>query len=117
MINNPYIEQITERLQELNPHLIMLFGSYAYGTPSEDSDIDLLVVTNDDFIPANFEEKMNVHLSVSQHIFELSMLVPIDLVVYTLPMYEKFITQNSQFANDITTKGVRLYEKYNKTVA
>ena len=35
----------------------MLFGSYAYGVSNEDSDVDLLVVTNDDFIPQNFAEK------------------------------------------------------------
>ena len=33
---------IVERLKPLNPDKIILFGSYAYGTPNEDSDIDFL---------------------------------------------------------------------------
>ena len=53
-----YIQQLKESLIELNPFLIMLFGSYAWGTPHKDSDIDLLVVTNDDFIPKNYDEKL-----------------------------------------------------------
>ena len=30
---------------------IILFGSYAYGDPTDESDLDILVVTGDDFIP------------------------------------------------------------------
>jgi predicted nucleotidyltransferase len=35
---------IVERLKPLNPDKIILFGSYAYGTPNEDSDIDLFLL-------------------------------------------------------------------------
>jgi len=37
-------EEIVERLKPLNPDKIILFGSYAYGTPNEDSDIDLFLL-------------------------------------------------------------------------
>lgn len=36
--------EIIERLKPLNPDKIILFGSYAYGTPNEDSDIDLFLL-------------------------------------------------------------------------
>jgi predicted nucleotidyltransferase len=38
--------EIIERLKTLNPDKIILFGSYAYGTPNEDSDIDIFLVKN-----------------------------------------------------------------------
>ena len=38
--------QIIERLKSLNPDKIILFGSYAYGTPNENSDIDLFIEKN-----------------------------------------------------------------------
>lgn len=38
--------EIVERLKPLDPDKIILFGSYAYGTPNEDSDIDLFLVKN-----------------------------------------------------------------------
>lgn len=38
--------QILDRLLPLNPDKIILFGSYAYGTPNEDSDIDLFIEKN-----------------------------------------------------------------------
>ena len=34
-------EEIVEKLKTLNPLKIILFGSYAYGTPYRDSDLDI----------------------------------------------------------------------------
>jgi len=45
-------QEIVERLKPLEPEKIILFGSYANGTPTEDSDIDLFLVKDtekDDF--------------------------------------------------------------------
>ena len=39
--------EIIERLKPLNPDKIILFGSHAYGTPNEDSDIDLFLLKDD----------------------------------------------------------------------
>ncbi len=36
--------EIVERLKPLKPDKIILFGSYAYGEPNEDSDVDLFLV-------------------------------------------------------------------------
>ena len=40
--------EIVERLKPLNPNKIILFGSYAYGTPNDSSDIDLFLVKDTD---------------------------------------------------------------------
>jgi predicted nucleotidyltransferase len=43
------INQITERIKkEYQPEKIILFGSHAYGKPTEDSDIDLLIIKETD---------------------------------------------------------------------
>ncbi len=39
--------EIIERLKPLNPDKIILFGSFAYGTPNQDSDIDLFLLKDD----------------------------------------------------------------------
>ena len=45
MVTNSEIIALSERIvREFNPDRIILFGSYAYGTPSEDSDVDLMVL-------------------------------------------------------------------------
>jgi len=56
--------EIVERLKPLDPDKIILFGSYAYGTPNEDSDIDLFLVkdslTPDAFSQYEVDAKMNL---------------------------------------------------------
>ena len=108
--DNIYIQQLTENLRELNPYLVLLFGSYAYGTPHIDSDIDLFVVTNDEFVPQTFKEKTNLYIAVSEHILNISRQVPVDLIVYTLPMYRQFIEGGSSFSKEILNNGIVLYE-------
>jgi predicted nucleotidyltransferase len=111
MVNeNIYIEQLKDKLKELNLYLVLLFGSYAYGTPHKDSDIDLFVVTNDEFIPQTFKEKTNLYISISEHILNIAKQVPIDLIVYTLPMYKQFVDVGSSFSKEILNKGIVLYE-------
>jgi predicted nucleotidyltransferase len=51
---------IVERLKSLNPDKIILFGSFAYGTPNENSDIDLFLVKDDE--DNNIEAKALVKL-------------------------------------------------------
>jgi uncharacterized protein len=41
-------DEIVERLLPLRPQKIILFGSYAAGTATEESDIDLFLVKRDD---------------------------------------------------------------------
>ena len=54
------------KLKPLNPNKIILFGSYATGNAETNkSDLDLVVVTNDNFIPQNYNELMEIYLKVS----------------------------------------------------
>ena len=45
MDKTKYIQEIVDKLKSIDPHLILLFGSYAYGIPNEDSDVDILIIT------------------------------------------------------------------------
>ena len=88
---------------------MILFGSYAYGTPTQESDIDLYVVTKDDFVPQTYKESMDIKLKISKAIRDLQAIVPIDTVTHTKAMHEKFIEMGSMFSKEILTKGVKIY--------
>ena len=98
-------------MSSLEPEKIILFGSYAYAEPNEDSDVDLYIVTNDDFIPKSWREKMQVKLRFSKALRELKQHYDIDLITHTKKMYKKFIDLNSIFSREIFTKGQVLYDK------
>ena len=100
---------IVKRLEPLNIEQIILFGSYAYGTPNEDSDIDLYVVTKDEFIPKNFKENMDVKLKISKAISDLQKIIPIDVITHTKAMNEKFMQIGSMFSKEILGKGIKIY--------
>lgn len=90
--------QIAERF---HPQKIVLFGSYAYGTPTEDSDVDLLVI-----LP--FEGK-GAHKSV-EIIRSLDPLIQLDLIVRTKEQLAERLQMNDFFLREIMEKGKVLYE-------
>ena len=112
-IGYDYLPLIVNRLKTLEPWKIILFGSYAYGTPDHQSDIDLLVVLNSENLPQNFHDNMKNKLLVRKALWELSKNISIDLLVYTKPMYHKFQELGSMFAREISQKGKILYETNN----
>lgn len=113
MTKNDIIAQINLSLQHLNVSKVILFGSYAKGTQSDDSDIDLLVVTNDNFVFDSFAQKMEVKLKIAYALNPLRKYADIDLIVHTKPMHEKFILLNSGFKKEILSSGFVIYETNN----
>ncbi len=111
MLTEDLKTQLIERLIATDPHKIILFGSYSHGAPGPESDVDLLVVTDDDFLPRDFAEKNAIYLRVSNAITEIEKQIPIDLIVHTKAMHRKFIEMESLFSRMITTSGKVLYEK------
>ena len=100
--------EIVERLKPLNPDKIILFGSYAYGTPTEDSDIDLYVVTNDDFIPQSFRENNEFHLKIAGAMKDILERYPTDLLTHTKAMHKKFVEMDSMFSRKVLKDGIAL---------
>ena len=107
-IKNEILSTLTNSLKL---YKVILFGSSATGKAKKDSDIDLIVVTDDDFMPRNYEENMKNYLKVSAVLRDIKVRLPIDLIVHTKPMHEKFIDLGSMFSKDVMRKGEILYEK------
>ena len=81
---------------------IYLFGSYAYGRPTKDSDIDLCVIIRNNL------DKSNVYQKIALSLFDND-IIPADILVYR----EKFfydIKNPNGIKNTILTKGKIIYE-------
>ena len=107
-LDNIYIKQLQDKLSELHPYLVLLFGSYAYGAPRTNSDLDILVVLNDNTTPATFKEKQALYLKVSPYTRSVAKQIPVDMLVYTIPMFEHFKQMESSFSKEILHKGIIL---------
>ena len=92
-----FARRIAERFQ---PEKIILFGSYAYGKPHEESDVDLLVVMRaKDAIDQSIRIKM-----AFERLFSL------DLIVRTPRQIERGLKEDNWFLREIIEKGKVLYE-------
>jgi uncharacterized protein len=102
--------QILQNLKAIDPDQVILFGSHAWGDPTSESDIDLYVVTKDDFIPVNWQEKNLIYLKVAKALEKIMRSHPTDLIVHTRRMHRRFMELNSSFSREIRLKGLKLYE-------
>ena len=108
---------ITDTLKGQGVEKIILFGSYAYGVPNEDSDLDIIIVTNDNYVPASNREKMELHHKYNLLIRKFRKDITIDMLVYTRMMYQKVKESGSLFSSEINQKGKVLYEAADQGMA
>jgi predicted nucleotidyltransferase len=108
MLSEQLQKEIIENLLPLNPKRVILFGSYAYGTPNSDSDIDLYIVTKENFIPANFEENLQIKKKVYLALSKFRKKYASDILVHTMPVHQKFVELGSSFSKEIMQKGIIL---------
>jgi predicted nucleotidyltransferase len=102
MVNSEAIQHLSESIaREFQPSSIILFGSYAYGTPTDDSDVDLLVI-----LP--FRGKP-IHKAL-EIIRKVQPSIPVDLLVRTPEQVEERMANNDLFLREIVSKGRKLYE-------
>jgi predicted nucleotidyltransferase len=99
---------IIERLKPLKPDKIILFGSYAYGTPNEESDIDLFLLKDD----LDIKNMRSYKLELQKRLFDLQKkyLLGIDMFVdSTERMQNRIANVKDQFYDEIVSKGIKIY--------
>jgi predicted nucleotidyltransferase len=90
-----------EVAEKFKPDKIILFGSYAYGKPHADSDVDILVI-----MPARNELDQSVKISIAvEHNF------PLDLLVRKPESIAWRLADGDSFLQEVVGRGKVLYEK------
>ena len=87
---------------------ILLFGSQATGNSGPNSDIDLLVVLDDDTLPHSFRERSTNYLQISRAIRDIEKLHSIDLRVYTRPEFAMLKAEQSLFIRSMLKDAIYL---------
>lgn len=103
MTNLKQIQKVTNKIvREFKPEKIILFGSYAWGKPHQDSDVDLFIVKESRQRRIDRERKLRSLLIGND-------FPPMDLLIYTPQEIKKRLAIKDFFINDILTKGKVLY--------
>ncbi|MEW5717401.1 MAG: nucleotidyltransferase domain-containing protein [Chloroflexota bacterium] len=103
-ITEEKIRQAAQKIVDaVHPEKIILFGSYAYGNPNDDSDVDLFVVMESD-------------QRIRERAMELSEILyprpfPVDIITRTPAELKERLESGDCFFKEIITEGKVLYER------
>ena len=100
------IRRFAPHRQAFQPDKIILFGSYAYGKPHEESDVDLLVIMR---TRNAIDQSIRISLAFER-------LFSLDLIVRTPWQIERGLKDDNWFLREIIEKGKVLYEARDRQV-
>src|SRR5438128_1868837 len=96
------IQQVVQQIvRQFRPEKVILFGSYAYGVPTKDSDVDLLVVMEADGNPLRAAARISAAID---HPF------PLDILVFEPRQLRASLERGGVFATEVASRGLVLYE-------
>ena len=105
MVNEKMIEEVKKRLiTTYNPLEIYIFGSYAWGHPDEDSDLDLLVV-----IDTYQKDRHKTLVEGHKALMDLDLFK--DIVVYSKDEFQKCSADETSLCHKVVLKGKKIYAK------
>ena len=90
--------------REFQPQRIVVFGSYAYGEPSSDSDVDVMVV-----MPFSKKRRVRPSLEIRRRI---SAGFPVDIVVRAPEEITRRLRWGDSFITEVMTRGKVMYEAH-----
>lgn len=93
-----FVDQVVERFA---PTRVILFGSYAYGKPNADSDVDLMVVMRHRGSGAGVATRIRLACPRT---------FPMDLIVRTPAQLRRRLKMGDVFLQEVTSKGIVLHE-------
>ena len=111
MQNYNYIDQLLEALKKANPYRIILFGSHAKGTADENSDIDMLVILDNNEVAKTYEERLAKKLYINRLVRNINYKIALDILVYSKEEYKIVKNYGNYFINEIENTGKIIYEK------
>jgi uncharacterized protein len=104
-IKNIITEVVDKLKTEYQPEKIILYGSYAYGKPDKDSDIDLLIVKNTD------KRWVDRFVEVKKLIYDPERRISISPIVYTPLEIKNRLADGDDFLEEVVFKGKVLYAR------
>ena len=103
-IDDEVLDEVVDRiLNTVQPEKIILFGSYAYGKPGNESDLDVLVIMNSDL--PRYKRSAVIYKALA------GLLISKDVLVYTPEEIEEWSEVPQAFISTIVNRGKVIYEK------
>jgi predicted nucleotidyltransferase len=108
---NTVLDDLVFSLKSSDPYKIILFGSYARGNPSENSDLDLMVILDNDHVSKTYKERLEKRVFIRNLVLEINRKVPLDILVYSKEELNLIKNHGIFFIDEIERTGKVIYEK------
>ena len=109
MITSKQIKEVTDIIvEEIQPEKVLMFGSYASGTPDNNSDIDIIVVVNKELEKKERTEDV-VRLNMKTALPNL--MFPKDFKMYSLKEFRRLKENKYSFLGSVLKNAKVLYER------
>jgi predicted nucleotidyltransferase len=108
---NTALDNLVILLKASDPYKIILFGSYAKENPDENSDIDLMVILDNNHVSKTYQERLNKKISVKKLVLEINRKIPLDILVYSREELNIIKKHGNYFIDEIERTGKTIYEK------
>jgi predicted nucleotidyltransferase len=108
---NAVMESLLVSLKPSDPYKVILFGSYAKGNPNGDSDIDLMIVLDNNHVSKTYQERLNKKVLIRNLVLEINRKIPLDILVYSKEELNLIKKHGNYFIDEIEKTGKIIYEK------
>ena len=90
---------------------MILFGSYANETANENSDIDMVVILDNNDVAKTYEERLKKKLYINRLVRNINYKIALDILVYSKEEYKILKNYGNYFIDEIENTGKIIYEK------
>jgi predicted nucleotidyltransferase len=108
---NSLLNDLIDSLKASDPYKIVLFGSYANGNETADSDIDLMIILDNNDVSKTYEERQSKKLFIRKLVREINYRMALDILVYSKEELKKIKEYGNYFIDEIEKTGKVIYEK------
>jgi len=105
------LNSLVVMLKPSDPQKIVLFGSYAAGNQTENSDVDIMVILDNDHVSQTYAERLDKKISVRKLVLEINRKIPLDILVYSKKELNIIKERGNRFIDEIERTGKVIYEK------
>ncbi|MHC6203064.1 nucleotidyltransferase domain-containing protein [Breznakiellaceae bacterium SP9] len=105
------LRDLISSLKPSDPYKIVLFGSYAKGTATADSDIDLMVILDNDKVAKTWTERSMKKADIRKLVREINYKYAMDILVYSRAEFKMVKELGNPFIDEVEETGRIIYEK------
>jgi len=108
---NIVLKNLISALKPSDPYKIILFGSHANGKPNINSDIDLMVILDNNYVSKTHKEHLNKKIFIKNLVLDINRKIPLDILVYSKEELNLLKNYGNYFIEEIEKTGKVIYEK------